>query len=95
MYVCINYHDKNRKKTNAYTYLVIRRLSRKLGEPCRRGIDGERDLLEAELLEIEREDRLETLLDDLDELEKLLPRLCLELRKKSDLTCVCLARLFL
>lgn len=63
------------------TYLVIRRLSRKLGEPWRRGIDGERDLLEAELLEVEREDRLETLLDDLDELEKLLPRLCLELKK--------------
>lgn len=30
---------------------------------------------------MEREDRLETLLDDLDELEKLLPRLCLELKK--------------
>lgn len=65
------------------TYLVIRRLSRKLGEPWRRGIDGERDLLEAELLEVEREDRLETLLDDLDELEKLLSRLCLELKKEE------------
>lgn len=65
------------------TYLVIRRLSRKLGEPWRRGIDGERDLLLAELLEVEREDLLETLLDDLDELEKLL-RLCLELMKRKE-----------
>lgn len=61
---------------------MIRRLSRKLGEPCRRGIDGERDLLEAELLDDEREDLLETLLDDRDELEKLL-RLCLELERKQ------------
>lgn len=36
--------------------------------------------MEAELLELEREDRLETLLDDLDELEKLLLRLCLDLK---------------
>lgn len=55
---------------------MIRRLSRKLGDPWRRGIEGERDLLEAELLEVDREDLLETLLDDRDELEKLL-RLCL------------------
>lgn len=27
------------------SYLVIRRLSRKLGDPLRRGMDGERDLL--------------------------------------------------
>lgn len=65
------------------TYLVIRRLSKKLGEPWRRGIDGERDLLETELLDVEREDLLETLLDDRDELEKLL-RLCLELNIKKD-----------
>lgn len=64
--------------TGQSAYLVIRRLSRKLGEPWRRGIDGERDLLEAELLDVEREDLLETLLDDRDELEKL-RRLCLEL----------------
>jgi hypothetical protein len=32
---------------------------------------------------VEREDRLETLLDDLDELEKLLPRLCLELKREK------------
>lgn len=37
--------------------------------------------MEAELLELERDDRLEALLDDLDELEKLLLRLCLELKK--------------
>lgn len=37
--------------------------------------------MEAELLELEREDRLETLLDDLDELEKLLLRLCLDLKE--------------
>lgn len=34
---------------------------------------------------MEREDRLETLLDDLDELEKLLPRLCLELTEEREL----------
>lgn len=39
--------------------------------------------MEAELLELEREDRLETLLDDLDELEKLLLRLCLDLKKEE------------
>lgn len=38
--------------------------------------------MEAELLELEREDRLETLLDDLDELEKLLLRLCLDLKEE-------------
>lgn len=64
--------------------LVIRRLSKKLGEPWRRGIDGERDLLETELLDVEREDLLETLLDDRDELEKLL-RLCLELKEEREL----------
>lgn len=63
---------------------MIRRLSKKLGEPWRRGIDGDRDLLEAEELDVEREDLLETLLDDLDELEKLL-RLCLELKEEREL----------
>lgn len=64
---------------------MIRRLSRKLGEPWRLGIDGERDLLEAELLDVEREDLLDTLLDDRDELEKLL-RLCLELEIRKDIS---------
>lgn len=73
-------YDIKTTNYNQTTYLVIRRLSKKLGEPWRRGIDGDRDLLEAELLDVEREDLLETLLDDLDELEKLL-RLCLELKE--------------
>lgn len=55
------------------TYLVIRRLSKKLGDPLRLGIDGERDLpfdrlfteLAAELAE---ELRLDWLLDR-DDLE--------------------------
>lgn len=44
--------------------------------------------MEAELLELEREDRLETLLDDLDELEKLLLRLCLERMEERELLLV-------
>lgn len=44
--------------------------------------------MEAELLELEREDRLETLLDDLDELEKLLLRLCLERTEERELLLV-------
>lgn len=53
-------------------HLVIRRRSRKLGEPRRLGIDGERERLELELpLEL-RDDLLDALLDDREELEKLL-----------------------
>lgn len=44
--------------------------------------------MEAELLELEREDRLETLLDDLDELEKLLLRLCLDRTEERELLLV-------
>lgn len=63
---------------------MIRRLSRKLGEPCRRGIDGDRDALDWELLDDDRDDRDETLLDDRDELEKLL-RLLLVLMEDREL----------
>lgn len=48
--------------------LVIRRRSRKLGEPCRRGIDGDRD---RELLRL-----LELLDDELCDLERDRERLC-------------------
>lgn len=44
--------------------------------------------MEAELLELERDDRLEALLDDLDELEKLLLRLCLERTEERELLLV-------
>lgn len=63
---------------------MIRRLSRKLGEPWRRGIEGDRDLLDPELLELEREDRLDPLLEDREELEKLL-RLRLVLIEEREL----------
>lgn len=59
-------------------YLVMRRLLKKLGDPWRLGIEGDRVLLrecsDSELLDDEREDRLlfDALLDDRDELEKLL-----------------------
>lgn len=55
---------------NDCLYLVIRLLSKKLGEPCLLGIDGERDrAVELELLELLLEPELERLLDlerDLD-----------------------------
>lgn len=71
---------------------MIRRLSRKLGEPWRRGIDGDRDILECELLEDDRDDRDERLLDDRDELEKLL-RLRLVLMEDRELLDADLERL--
>ena len=60
---------------------MIRRRSRKLGEPWRRGMEGERDRLEPELLEDKRDDRIEPLLEDLDELVKLLRLRRVELEK--------------
>lgn len=70
----------------------MRRRSRKLGEPWRRGIEGERDLLEAELLELERDERLDALLDERNELEKLRRLRLVELAEDLELLRLC--RLF-
>lgn len=65
------------------TYLVIRRRSKKLGDPCLLGIDGDRDfelLLElCELRELELELRDDPERDELDE-DDLLPLRCPELK---------------
>lgn len=52
--------------TSIKTYLVILLLSRKLGDPCLRGIDGDLDLELAELLELDIELDLLRLDPDLD-----------------------------
>lgn len=62
----------------------MRRRSRKLGEPWRRGMEGERDLFDSELLEIERDERLDPLLEDRDELEKLPLLKCAELNDNKN-----------
>jgi hypothetical protein len=83
-YLRLNNNRKQTKKNecnDVCVYLVIRRLSRKLGEPCLLGIDGERDLyalleldelseseLDLLLLETDLEADLELLLLDDDDL---------------------------
>lgn len=59
-------------RTFMRSYLVILRLSRKLGEPCLRGIDGDRDLELLRLVELDDEEDcdLERDLDRLGDLER-------------------------